>query len=87
MTIQALVGEFAARNTMTAIARFAAIPYYQRKLRAFKATLTGALACQRQALFRKLRACADTRFGRTHGFAKIRSVVDFRTRVPISNYE
>lgn len=35
----------------------------------------------------RLRLNADSAFGREHGFSEIRSVEDFRRRVPIANYE
>ena len=75
------------RSALTAFTRVAAIPYYQRKLRRFEALLQRAHAVQRAALFRKLRHCAETRFGRDHGFSQITTVEDFRRRVPISGYD
>ncbi|MBI5017964.1 MAG: GH3 auxin-responsive promoter family protein [Deltaproteobacteria bacterium] len=49
---------------------------------------TGAVAHTQERL---LRAClarnADTVFGRRHGFARIRSVCEYRERVPLSTYE
>ena len=87
MTIRMGFGEFAKRTTMTAIAKCAAIPYYQQKLRRFKSLLARAHTVQRDALFRKISSCADTRFGRDHDFARIQTVEQFRKNVPISNYE
>lgn len=75
------------RPLVTTIARFAAIPYYQRKLRRFEATLEHAQRLQRQSLFRRLRHCADSDFGRRHGFSQIQRIEDFRRQVPISTYE
>lgn len=75
------------RGAITAFARVAAIPYYQRKLRRFETLLERAQSVQRASLFEKLRRCADTRFGREHGFSQIATVDDFRRRVPISTYE
>ena len=75
------------RSAITAFARFAAIPYYRRKLRRFESMLERAHSVQRASLFKKLRRCAGTRFGRDHGFSKIATVQDFRSRVPISAYE
>jgi hypothetical protein len=42
---------------------------------------------QHQVLFAKLRRHANSRFGVDHGFSEIRSLEDFRRRVPIANYE
>ena len=75
------------RTALTAFARAAAIPFYQRKLRRFEALLERAHSVQRGVLFDKLRRCAETRFGRDHGFAKIATLDDFRHQVPISTYE
>ncbi len=42
---------------------------------------------QQDQLLHLVRRAADTRFGRDHGFAEIRSVADFQRRVPIRRYE
>ena len=42
---------------------------------------------QRDLLLRLVRRAADTRFGREHGFEKVRSVEDFRERVPVQDYD
>lgn len=42
---------------------------------------------QQQLLRRLLRQARDTKFGREHGFAQIRSVRDYQTRVPLRDYE
>jgi hypothetical protein len=42
---------------------------------------------QEDQLLRLVRRAADTRFGRDHGFAEVRSVADFQRRVPIRRYE
>lgn len=75
------------RGALTAFAKAAAIPFYQQKLRRFEAMLERGYAVQQTALFDKLRRCADTRFGRDHGFGQIRTVADFRRQVPISEYD
>jgi len=46
-----------------------------------------AAAAQQAQLLRLVRRAADTRFGRAHEFARIRSVEDFRARVPLRRYE
>jgi hypothetical protein len=79
--------ETLAQKASTAVARGMAIPYYRRKLQRFEALLQNAHARQRRRLFEKLRRCADTRFGRTHGFAQIKSLDDFRRQLPISQYD
>lgn len=42
---------------------------------------------QEQTLRRLLRRASQTRFGRAHGFDRIRSVADYRLRVPLRDYE
>jgi hypothetical protein len=79
--------ETAIRAGMTAVAKTAAIPFYHAKLRHFERLLERAQAVQQNALFEKLRRCADSRFGRDHGFGQIKTVADFRRQVPIAEYE
>ncbi|MGE5195267.1 MAG: GH3 auxin-responsive promoter family protein [Deltaproteobacteria bacterium] len=75
------------RKACTAAAKGVAIPYYRRKLRRFEALLHRAHARQRMHLFEKLRRCADSSFGRKHGFARIKSLDDFRRQLPIAQYD
>jgi hypothetical protein len=42
---------------------------------------------QRGTLLRLVRAARDTRFGRAHGFASIRSIADYQARVALRDYE
>jgi hypothetical protein len=65
----------------------AAIPIYYRKVRAFLRETHRSSEVQRERLFEKLRRNADSRFGRNHGFSEIRTIDDFRRRVPITDYE
>lgn len=44
-------------------------------------------ATQEGLLLRLVRHAADTKFGRAHDFARIRSVADFQARVPLRRYE
>src|SRR5688572_28675054 len=46
-----------------------------------------AAAMQQRQLLRLVRRAADTRFGREHHFASIRSPSDFRQAVPLRRYE
>ena len=80
------VWERTFRVAMTGFARAAAIPFYRRKLRRFEALLERAHSVQRALLFEKLKRCAETRFGRDHGFSAIKTLEDFRRQVPISTY-
>ena len=42
---------------------------------------------QEKQLARLVRQGENTRFGRDHGFAKIKTIADFRARVPLRSYE
>jgi hypothetical protein len=42
---------------------------------------------QRALLFDWLSRCRDTRFGKEHGFAEIRSIEEYRRRVPVAGYD
>ncbi len=44
-------------------------------------------ATQERLLLRLLRAAQHTRFGRAHDFARINSVAEFQSRVPLRRYE
>jgi acyl-CoA synthetase (AMP-forming)/AMP-acid ligase II len=44
-------------------------------------------SAQEQALLRLVRYAQDTRFGRDHDFAGVRSVADYQRRVPLRDYE
>jgi hypothetical protein len=44
-------------------------------------------AMQRDTLLRLVHHARDTRFGRDHGFASIRSIADYQSRVPVRDYE
>jgi hypothetical protein len=46
-----------------------------------------AAELQRQCLLDLVAKAANTRFGREHGFASIRSIDDYQARVPIRTYE
>ena len=79
--------EECARKICTTAAKAVAIPFYQRKLKRFEHLLHEAHAVQRARLFEKLRRCADSRFGRVHGFAGIKTLADFRRQLPIAEYD
>lgn len=44
-------------------------------------------AVQDATLLRLVRTAADTRFGRDHDFASIRTVADYQSRVPVRDYD
>ena len=57
------------------------------ELKRFSANAKRAKEIQHQILFAKIRRHAYSRFGVDHGFSDIRSIEEFRKRVPIANYE
>src|SRR5437868_4342829 len=72
---------------MSSVARRAAIPFYGYQYRGFLDLLQRARERQREWLFARIRRCRNTRFGRDHGFASIRTVDDFRRQVPVARYD
>jgi len=70
-----------------AVIRSIVLPIHGIGLKRYKKALGDARAVQRQALFKKLHHCADTRYGRDHDFAAIKTIEDFRRNVPINQYE
>jgi hypothetical protein len=45
------------------------------------------MAAQATQLARLIQRARDTRFGRDHGFARIRTIADFQAAVPLRNYD
>jgi hypothetical protein len=57
-----------------------------RRRRALERVSRAAGAVQEAALLSHVRTARDTEFGLAHGFASIRSVADYQTRVPLRDY-
>lgn len=55
--------------------------------RAYRRALRDPRRAQEEILFRFLRANADTAYGRLHGYGSIRTVEEFRNRVPVAGYD
>lgn len=72
---------------MTEVTRRAAIPYYGYRYRGYLAFLRNARDRQRDWLFARIRRCRDTRLGRDHGFAGIRTLSVYRKQVPVTRYD
>jgi hypothetical protein len=64
----------------------AVLPFYYRRVTRFLRDARRATEIQRELLLEKVRRHAESDFGRQHGFAAIRSVEDFRRRVPVAPY-
>jgi len=82
-----MLGNDTVKRALTAFAKAAAMPFYRRRLEKFERMLARGHAVQRATLFEKLRRCADSRFGKDHGFSRIQTIDDFRRAVPIAQYE
>lgn len=74
-------------SLITGFAKAVAIPFYRRKQRRFEASLPRAREIQERVLLEKIRRCQESRFGREHGFANIRSIADYRRQISIQRYE
>jgi hypothetical protein len=70
---------------MSAVAR-ALLALAARRRRAELATQDVG-ACQSRLLLDLVGRAKETRFGRAHGFASIRTVADFQSRVPLRDYD
>ena len=68
-------------------ARMAIGSVYSMRWPKFRAQLENAAAQQEGWLLNRVQLCRDTRFGRDHGFADIKTLADFRKRVPIARYD
>ena len=59
----------------------------ERRIARFERACAEPVASQRAVLRRLLRRAADTEWGRRFGFADIHTPAEFRSRVPLTNYE
>ncbi len=57
-----------------------------RRRRRLERVSRDAIRVQEQTLRAHLRTARDTEFGLAHGFASVRSVADYQTRVPLRDY-
>lgn len=75
------------REGKALILRYAYLEWMRKQVARFVADASRARSIQHEALLSKIVRNRESRFGRDHGFAGIRSVADFRARVPVGNYE
>jgi hypothetical protein len=80
-----LVERFAERPLVRRLAD-AGLRRYARR-RATRLDRLDVAASQHSCLLRLLRQAKETRFGREHDFARIRTVADYQQRVPLRSYE
>src|SRR4051812_6786664 len=69
------------------IIRYAYLAVLRRELNRFLADSNRARAIQRHALADKIERGKNSDFGREHSFCEMRTVADFRKRVPIRTYD
>ena len=69
------------------IVRYAYLAWLRSRLRHFVGDAVHAREIQRNTLLAKVGRNANSQFGRDYGFADIRSVADFRARVPVMTYD
>ncbi len=74
------------RYLLVRAARVAVLPLHAR-IRRFLRSCDTPERVQTELLLNIVRRQAGTGFGKDHGFAGIRTVADFRTRVPVAPYE
>ena len=67
--------------------KYAYLRWRRRRVQQFLAAARRARQVQQEVLLTKLRRNADSDFGREHGFAEIRSIADFRRRLPVADFE
>lgn len=63
------------------------LPFLYRRVERFLRGADDGRAVQHRVLLEKVRRHTDSDFGRDHGFGEIRSVDDFRRRMPITRYD
>ena len=69
------------------IFRYAYLALLRQRLRRFRADARQSRAIQRRELLQKIKRHGNSDFGRDHGFAEMKSVEDFRRRMPVLTYE
>ena len=67
--------------------RAAILAKVRRFYRRFEKLAREVRAVQQRVLLEKIHRCRDSRFGRDHDFAGIRTVDDFRERLPVAGYD
>jgi len=69
------------------IQRYLYLAWIRKRLQQYLNDAGRARDIQRRKLLDKIERNATSDFGRRHGFARIRSVADFRRQVPVSTYD
>ncbi len=69
------------------IFRYAYLALLRQRLRRFRADARQSRAIQRRELLQKIKRHGNSDFGRDHGFAEMKSVEDFRRRMPVMTFE
>jgi hypothetical protein len=72
---------------LASVARGVVIPFYGNRFRRFERQLDRTAELQREQWMTRVARSRDTRFGRDHHFAGIRTLEDFRRQIPVAGYE
>jgi len=67
--------------------RFLYLGYRYCAFKKFLSEARNSRSIQLEALLKKIRRNAASSFGQDHGFSEIRTLADFRRRVPVTNYD
>src|SRR5262249_3485208 len=85
MVVSALLERLAAAPLARRGADLIFRGYARRRVR--QLDFMAATEVQHDTLLRLVRHGRDTRFGRDHGFATIKSINDYQSRVPLREYD
>jgi hypothetical protein len=85
MSFTSFLQRTAGRPAVRRLVNFAMTRYARH--RAGRLDRLGVERAQRETLLELVWHARDTRFGKDHGFASVRTVADYRGRVPLGEYE
>jgi hypothetical protein len=63
------------------------VPQIEKRLKEFENQCKEVRKTQKQTLFRKIRHCQQSQFGRDHHFRDIKTLADFRKQIPVATYD
>lgn len=75
------------RSGHNALSRFALLSVLAPKARAFEEATKDPMAAQKKVLFEYLERNKDTEYGKAHDFSGMKSVEDYRKKVPLNDCE
>jgi hypothetical protein len=63
------------------------VPQMEKKFKEFERQCQHVRQTQQATLFRKIKHCAGSQFGRDHHFSSIKTLADFRRQIPVATYD